>query len=80
LLILKKRGKRLNLYYIFGSFLEKLDKDKRYVSVVDSAEVKNPNQTFKVFEEETFDEEIHMLEGISNILGLLFRRENPELE
>ena len=65
---------------IFGSFLGKLDgKGKGYVLVKDPTQVNNPDQTFKVFEGEAFDEKIHSLGDTSDILGLLSGRESPEL-
>ncbi len=65
---------------IFGSFIERLSKGKGYVPVEDLSKVDNLNQTFKVFEEKAFDEEIHTLEDTSDILGSLGGRESSELE
>jgi len=59
--------------------LEKLSKGKGYVLVEDPTQVDNPDQTFKIFEREAFDEKIHTLADTSDILGSLFRRESPEL-
>ena len=64
---------------LFGSFIRRLSKGKSYAQVDDLSKVDNPNQTFKVFEGEAFDEKIHMLENISDILGSLSGRESPEL-
>ncbi len=64
---------------IFGSFLEKLSKSKRYVSVENPTQVDDSDQTFKVFEEKAFDEEIHTLTDIASILGSLSGRESSEL-
>ena len=65
---------------IFKSFLGKLgEKGKGYVPVEDLTQVDNPNQTFKVFEEKAFDEKIHSLGDISDILGSLSGRKSPEL-
>jgi len=76
----KKKEKDRVLTSIFRSFLKKLSKDKEYILVEDLIKVENPDQTFKVFERGAFDEEIYMLEGISDILGSLFKRESLELE
>jgi len=57
---------------IFRSFLEKLEKGKEYISVKDPTYVDNPDQTFKVFEEDVFDKEIHTLADTSDILESLF--------
>ncbi len=65
---------------LFGSFLEKLEKDKGYVSVKNPTQVDNPNQTFKIFEGKAFNEKIYILADISNILGSLSGRESSELE
>jgi len=65
---------------IFGSFLGRLNKDKGYVPVEDPTKVDNPDQTFKVFEEKTFDEKIYTFVNTSDILGLLSGRESPELQ
>jgi len=65
---------------IFRSFLGKLGgKGKGYVPVEDLIQVDNPDQTFKVFEREAFDEKIHTLGDTSDILGSLSGRESPEL-
>ena len=65
---------------IFGSFLGKLGgKGKGYVLVEDPIQVDNPDQTFKVFEGEAFDEKIHSLGDTSDILGSLSGRESSEL-
>ncbi len=78
---LKKREEKERAFISnFKSFLGKLSKDKGYVLVEDLAQIDNPDQIFKVFEKEVFDEEIHTLADTSNILGLLSNRESPELE
>jgi len=59
---------------IFGSFLRKLSKGKGYIPVKDSIQVDNSDQTFKVFEEKDFDEEIHTLANTLDILGSLSER------
>jgi len=65
---------------IFESFIRKLSKRKGYVSIEDSAQVNNLDQTFKVFEGEAFDKKVHTLTDTSNILDSLFRRKSPKLE
>src|SRR6266540_2532526 len=64
---------------LFGSFIGRISKGKGYAQVDDLSKVDNPDQTFKVFEGGAFDEEIHTLEDISDILGSLSGRESPEL-
>src|SRR6266498_2496943 len=64
---------------LFGSFIGRISKGKGYAQVDDPSKVDNPNQTFKIFEGEAFDEEIHTLEDTSDILGSLSGRESPEL-
>ncbi len=64
---------------LFGSFIGRISKGKGYVQVDDPSKVDNPDQTFKVFEGEAFDEEIHTLRDTSDILGSLSGRESPEL-
>src|SRR6266536_3745481 len=61
---------------LFGSFIGRISKGKGYAQVDDPSKVDNPNQTFKVFEGEAFDEEIHTLEDTSDILGSLSGRES----
>ncbi len=65
---------------LFGSFIGRISKGKGYAQVNDPSKVDNPDQTFKVFEGEAFDEEIHTIEDTSDILGTLSGRESPELE
>ncbi len=65
---------------ILESFLGKLGKGKGYVSVKNATQVDDSNQTFKVFERSIFDEEVHTLEDISDILGSLSERKSFELE
>ncbi len=64
---------------LFGSFIGRISKGKGYAQVDDLSKVENPDQTFKVFEGEAFDEEIHTLGDTSDILGSLSGRESPEL-
>jgi len=64
---------------IFESFIERLSKGKGYVLIDDSSKVNNLDQTFKVFERGAFNEEIHSLGDISDILGSLSGRESSEL-
>ncbi len=64
---------------LFGSFIGRLSKGKGYTQVNDPSKVDNLDQTFKVFKGGAFDEEIHTLEDISDILGLLLERKSPEL-
>src|SRR6266498_4195318 len=64
---------------LFGRFIERISKGKGYAQVDDPSKVDNPDQTFKVFEGGAFDEEIHTLGDISDILGSLSGRESPEL-
>jgi len=75
----KKEEKDQASTSIFSSFLEKLNKEKGYIPVKDLIQVDDPDQTFKVFEEKAFDEEIHILENTSDILGSLSGRESSEL-
>ncbi len=65
---------------IFGSFIRKLSKEKGYVLVKSLKEVKNPDQTFKVFKGKVFNKDIHILTNISDILNSLSRKESPKLE
>ncbi len=78
--IKRKEEKEWAPISIFGSFLEKLSKDKGYVLVEDLSQINNSDQTFKVFEGKAFDEEIHTLADTSDILGSLSDRESQELE
>src|SRR6266542_4251527 len=64
---------------LFGSFIGRISKGKGYAQVDDLSKVENPDQTFKVFEGEAFDKEIHTLGNTSDILGSLSGRESPEL-
>src|SRR6266542_363085 len=64
---------------LFGSFIRRISKGKGYAQVDDLSKVDNPDQTFKVFEGEAFDEEIHTLGDTSDILGSLSGRESSEL-
>src|SRR6266498_141925 len=64
---------------LFRSFIGRISKGKGYAQVDDPSKVENPDQTFKVFEGEAFDEEIHTLGDTSDILGSLSGRESPEL-
>jgi len=65
---------------IFKSFLRKLDKGKRYISVENLTKINNPNQIFKVFKEGAFVKNIYILADTSDILGLLLERESLKLE
>src|SRR6266498_4133244 len=64
---------------LFGSFIGRISKGKRYAQVDDPSKVDNPDQTFKVLKGGAFDEEIHTLEDTSDILGSLLGRESLEL-
>ncbi len=64
---------------LFGSFIRRISKGKGYAQVDNLSKVDDSDQTFKVFEGGAFDEEIHMLENTSDILGSLSGRESPEL-
>src|SRR6266498_2719214 len=77
--IKRREGKERTSTSLFGSFIGRLSKEKRYAQVNDPSKVDNPDQTFKVFEGGAFDEEIHILEDTSDILGSLSGRESPEL-
>jgi len=75
---IREEKKRLSAS-IFGSFLGKLGKSKGYVPVENPTQVDNPDQTFKIFKGRTFDEKIHTLADISDILGSLSGRESSKL-
>ncbi len=77
--IRRRKGKERTSTSLFESFIRRISKGKEYASVDDSSKVDNPDQTFKVFEGGAFDKEIHTLEDTSDILGLLSKRESPEL-
>jgi len=65
---------------ILRCFLRKLEKSKGYILIKDSKKVKNLDQTFKVFKGGVFDEKIHTLADISDILRSLSERESLKLE
>jgi len=65
---------------IFESFIRKLNKGKGYQLIEDLAQIDNSDQTFKVFEENAFDEEVYTLSNTSDILKSLSERESLELE
>src|SRR6266498_882931 len=77
--IKRREGKERTSTSLFGSFIGRISKGKGYAQVDDPSKVDNPDQTFKVFEGGAFDEEIHILEDTSDILGSLSGRESPEL-
>ena len=77
--IKQRESKEQTFTSLFGSFIRRISKEKGYVQVDDLSKVNNLNQTFKVFEGEAFDKEIHTLKDTSDILGSLSGRESPEL-
>ncbi len=78
--IKKREEKERAPISIFENFLEKLEKGKKYVFVKNSTQVNNPDQIFKIFKRDAFNEKIHTLEDTSNILGSLSGRKSLELE
>src|SRR6266545_211921 len=77
--IKRREGKKRTSTSLFRSFIRRISKGKGYAQVDDPSKVDNPDRTFKVFEGGAFDEEIHILEDTSDILGSLSGRESPEL-
>src|SRR6266511_3679199 len=77
--IKQRESKEQTFTSLFGSSIRRISKGKAYTQVDDLSKVDNPDQTFKVFEGVAFNEEIHMLEDTSDILGSLSGREIPEL-
>ena len=76
----KRKEKDRAFTSIFRSFLEKLNKSKEYIPVEDLTQVNNPDQTFKVFEEEVFDKKVYTLEDTSDILSSLSEKKSFKLE